>query len=72
MQTIKAVGISQISDETANPNVNYISSVIGISLNQLRSKARPVDLLIGINYPEAQFHIGETKTKEGFVAHKTP
>ena len=70
VQTIRAVGVPQISDETANPNVNYISSVLGIPVNQLQRKAGPVDLLIGINYP--RFHIGETKTKEGFVARKSP
>ena len=70
VQTIRAVGIPQISDETANPNVNYISSVLGIPVNQLHRKAGPVDLLIGINYP--RLHIGETKTKEGFVARKSP
>ena len=56
VQTIRAVGIPQISDETANPNVNYISSVLGIPVNQPQRKAGTVDLLIGINYP--RFHIG--------------
>ena len=37
VQTIRAVGVPQISDETANPNVNYISSVLGIPVNQLSS-----------------------------------
>ena len=70
VQTIRAVGIPQISDETANPNVKYISSVPDILVNQLHRRAGPVDLLIGVNYP--RFHIGETKTTEGFVAHKSP
>lgn len=52
VETIRAVGIPQISDENANPNVNYMSSsVLGIPVNQLHRRAGPVDLLIGINYP---------------------
>ena len=70
VQTIRAVGIPQISDETANSNVKYISSVLDILVNQLHRRAGPVDLLIGVNYP--RFHIGETKTTEGFVASKSP
>ncbi|XP_067030552.1 uncharacterized protein [Acropora muricata] len=68
-QTIRAVGIPQISDETSNPNVKYISSVLGILVNKLHRRAGPVDLLIGVNYP--RFHIGETKKTEGFDARKS-
>ena len=47
-----------------------MSCVNGIPVNQLHRRAGPVDVLIGLNYP--RFHIGETKTREGFLARKSP
>ena len=38
--------------------------------NDLKRRAGPIDILIGINYPN--FHVGETKVKDGFVARKGP
>ena len=70
IQTIQAVGIPQISEDTPGVDNNHIARVFGIPLNELHRDAGPVDLLIGINYP--RFHVGETKVSEGLVARKGP
>ena len=70
IQTIQAVGIPQISEDTPGVDNNHVARVFGIPLNELHRDAGPVDLLIGINYP--RFHVGETKVSEGLVARKGP
>lgn len=67
---MQAVGISHISDDTANINVNRISEIFGIPTDQLKRESDPVDLLIGINHP--QFHVGETRIKDGIAVRKSP
>ena len=70
IQIVQAVGISQISDDVADINLNRISDVFGIPVSQLKRKFGPVDLLIGINHP--QFHVGETRIKNGLAVRKSP
>ena len=70
IQTIQAVGVSQISEDTPGVDNNHIARVFGIPISELHRDAGLVDLLIRINYPRS--HAGETKTIEGLVARKGP
>ena len=68
IQTIQAVGISQISEDSVG--VNIISRILEMPASKLHRKECPIDLLIRINY--SRFHIGETKVKDGLVARRSP
>ena len=67
VQAIQAVGIPQISNEVDG---NLLASIFGLAESDIRRKAGPIDLLIGINY--SRFHVGETKVKGSLVARKSP
>ena len=41
-----------------------------IPANEIKRRAGPIDVLIGINYPK--FHVGKTVVKDGLVARKSP
>ena len=62
VQIVQAVGIAQISEDSPNGTISEISKIFDIPISMLKRKVGPVDLLIGINYP--QFHAGETKIKK--------
>ena len=70
MQTIQAIGIPEISEDTTSLYLRKMETVLGIPSAKFRRKAGPIDLLIGINYP--LFHLGETKAKVGLVARRSP
>lgn len=71
VQVVQAVGISHTSDDVADANLQMISSVFGIvAMDQLKRKSGPVDLLVGINHP--QFHVSETRIKDGLSIRKIP
>ena len=70
IQTIQAVGISQISEDSVGVDISRISRILEMPASKLHRKEGPIDLLIGINYP--RFHIGETKVKDGLVARRSP
>ena len=70
VQIVQAVGISHISDDATNINVNRISEIFGIPADQLKRVSGLVDLLIGINH--LQFHVGETRIKDGLAVRKSP
>ena len=52
VQTIEAVGIPKISENTSNVNIGQISKILGISKHKLNRKSGPIDLLIGIKNGE--------------------
>jgi len=70
VQAIQAVGIPQISGEVDEVDGNLLASFFGLAESDIRRKAGPIDLLIGINY--YRFHVGETKVKGSLVARKSP
>ena len=70
IQTIQAIGIPEISEDTTSLDLRKMETVLGIPSAKFRHKAGPIDLLIGINYP--LFHLEETKAKAGLVAHRRP
>ena len=70
VQAIQAVGIPQISDEVDEVDGNLLASTFGLAESDIRRKAGPIDLLIGINY--SRFHVDETKVKGSLVARKSP
>ena len=70
VQTIEAVGIQRISEDTSDVDNNHLSTILGIPKHKLKRKAGPIDLLIGINYP--RFHTGEMKVKGNLVARNSP
>jgi hypothetical protein len=70
VQTIDAIGIPKISEDTPDANIHYLSTVLGISSDKLKRKAGPIDLLVGINY--SRFHVGETKVRNSLVARNSP
>ena len=70
IQVIQAVGIAQISEGSPNGNLNEISRIFNIPGKKLRRNPGPVDLLVGINYP--QFHAGETKIMEKLAVRRSP
>ena len=70
VQTIEAVGIPRISEETESLNVAQLADMFELPVDELIRKAGPVDLLVGINYP--RFHVGETKIRAGLVARRSP
>jgi len=69
-QAIQAVGIPQISDEVDEVDGNLLASIFGLAESDIRRKAGPIDLVIGIN--SSRFHVGETKVKGSLVARKSP
>lgn len=70
VQSIQAVGIPQISDEVTDVNVDIIASKFNVPVSDLKREAGPIDVLVGINYPN--LHVGETKVKDGLVLRKGP
>ena len=70
VQVVQAVGIEQISEDSSIENLDAISRTLDIPVDAVKRKAGPVDLLIGVNYP--QFHAGETRIKKNLVARKSP
>ena len=44
--------------------------MFGLAASEVRRKAGPTDLLIGINY--SRFHVGNTKVKASLVARRSP
>lgn len=70
IQVIQAVDITQISEGSPNGNLNEISRIFNIPRQKLHRNPGPVDLLVGINYP--QFHAGETKITEKLAVRKSP
>lgn len=70
VQSIYAVGIKQISDETNTVNTDSIAQQLDVPVSDVKRKVGPIDILIGINYPS--FHAGETKEKDGLVARHSP
>ena len=68
VQIVQAVGITQISEDSPNGNISEVSKIFDIPTSMLKRKVGPVDLLIGINYP--QFHAGETKIKKNLAVRK--
>ena len=70
MQAIQAVGIPQISDEVDEVDGNLLASIFGLAESDIRRKAGPIDLAIGIN--SSRFHVGENKVKGSLVARKSP
>ena len=69
-QTIEAVGMPQVSHDTTTINIDQVSEMFGPSKSEVHRKPGPIDILVGINYPN--FHTGETKVKDGLVARKSP
>ena len=51
VQTINAVGISKISQDTTIVDTNQFSEVFSLPKNELHLQAGPIDILMGINYP---------------------
>ena len=47
-QTIQAVGIPQISNEVEDVDTTVLASMFGLEASEVRRKAGPIDLLIGI------------------------
>ena len=70
VQTIQAVGIPQISNEVEEVDTTVLASMFGLVASEVRRKAGPIDLLIGINY--SRFHVGETKVNASLVARRSP
>ena len=70
VQAIQAVGIPQMSDEVDEVDGTLLTSNFGLAESDIRRKAGPIDLLIGINY--SRFHVGETKVKGSLVTRKSP
>jgi len=70
VQAIQAVGIPQISDEVDEVDGTLLASIFGLAESDIRKKAGPIDILIGINY--SRFHVGEPKVKGRLVARKSP
>ncbi len=70
VQVVQAVGIEQISKDSSTENLDAISRILDIPVDAVKRKAGPVDLLIGVNYP--QFHAGETRIKKNLIARKSP
>lgn len=70
VQTIQAVGIPQLSNEVEELDTTVLASMFGIAAREVRRKAGPIDLLIGINYP--RFHVGETIVDASLVARRSP
>ena len=70
VQIVQAVGIAQISEDSPNGTISEVSKIFDIPISMLKRKVGPVDLLIGINYP--QFHAGETKIKKNLAVRKSP
>ena len=70
VQTIQALGIPQISEETPGIDMSKIARFFDLPAGELHRKSGPVDLLVGINY--LRFHVGETKVRDGLVARKSP
>ena len=70
VQTINAVGISQISDDTTTIDTNQVSEMFNLPKNDLRRQAGPIDILIGVNYPT--FHMGKTRVNNGLAVRESP
>lgn len=70
IQAINAIGIPQISDEITEVNVDVMASKFSVPASELKRKSGPIDILVGINYPN--LHVGETKVKDGLVLRKGP
>ena len=68
--SVKAIGITQISDDATPVQISHIAKQLGIENEKIRRGKGPVDLLIGIDH--AQLHTGETKQSRQLVARKTP
>ena len=49
IQTIQAVGISHISEDSVGVNISRISRILEMPASKLHRKEGPIDLLIGIN-----------------------
>ena len=69
-QTIEAMGMPQVSHDTTTINIDQVSEMFGLSKSEVHRKPGPIDILVGINYPN--FHTGETKVKDGLVARRSP
>ena len=70
VQTIQAVGIPQISNEVEEVDTTVLASIFGLAASEVRRKAGPIDLLIGINY--SCFHVGENQSKRYFSRPQKP
>ena len=70
IQTIEAVSIPQISQDTATINSDQVSEMFSLPKNEVHRKPGPIDILIGINYPS--FHTSETRVKNGLAVRKSP
>ena len=70
VQTIQAIGIPHISNEVTKIKVDDIAVKFNIPVNEIKRRAGPIDVLIGITYPK--FHVGKTEVKDGLVARKSP
>ena len=70
VQTIQAIGILHISNEVSEIKVDDIAVKFNIPVNEIKCRAGPLDVLIGINYPKV--HVGKTVVKDGLVARKSP
>ena len=70
VQSINAIGIPQISDDVTDVDVSIISRKFSVPVEELRRKAGPIDILVGINYPH--LHLGKTRVKDGLVLREGP
>ena len=68
--SIKAIGISCISDEIASVCTIEITKHLGLINEKIRRGKGPVDFLIGIDH--AYLHTGEMKQVDYIVARKSP
>ena len=45
------MGIPQISKDIVDINIEKVAHVFGVQESRIKRKSGPIDLLIGINYP---------------------
>lgn len=70
VQSINCIGILQISDDVTDVDVSMISKKFSVPVEELRREAGPIDILVGINYPN--LHLGKTTVKDGLVLRESP
>ena len=70
VQRLEAVGISQISEDIVDINIEKVAHVFGVQENMIKRKSGPVDLLIGINYPNLRS--GEILIKDNLAIRIVP
>lgn len=60
---VSLLSVKEVEDDN-------IAEKFNVPVNDIKRRAGPIDVLIGINYPK--FHAQNTKIRDGFVARKSP